>query len=121
MGRPQFYTFGNHMHWASALHRQSSKAGEHLPDCAGHELTRRSGGACTHRFVVRLIEWDGDPGTAVLTFPGEVASAGKTNLMGEVGAHVGGGEDTMWLDVEPGAVPWWGQDLDIPWSRCVCP
>ena len=104
-----------------AAHRQSVKAGEHLPGWAGHEMASRSDGECTHPFVLRLVEWDGEPGDAVLTFPGEVASAAKTNLMGEVGAHVGGGEDTGWLDVEPGEAPWWGADLDIPWSRVRVP
>ena len=104
-----------------SLHRDSMKSGEHLPDWAGHEMARRSDGACTHPFVLRLVEWDGEPGEAVLTFPGEVAACAKTNLMGEVGEHVGGGEDTGWLEVEPGEAPWWGEGLDIPWSRVRVP
>jgi len=106
---------------AHALFRDSMKSGEHLPDWAGHEMARRSDGACTHPFVLRLVEWDGEPGEAVLTFPGKVACAAKTNLMGEVGAHVGGGEDTGWLEVERGEAPWWGEELDIPWSRVRVP
>src|SRR5262249_6695082 len=45
---------------AQALYRESAKAGEHLPAWAGHELAKRSGGACTHPIVIRLVEWNGD-------------------------------------------------------------
>jgi len=37
---------------AAAFHRESMKSGEHFPDWVGHEMARRSGGACTHPFVI---------------------------------------------------------------------
>lgn len=102
-----------------ALFRESMKSGEHLPDWAGHEMAARSNGDCTHPFVVRLVEWNGEPGEAVLSFPGRIASAAKTNLMGEVGAGVGGAEDTGWLEPEVAESPSWAEGLPIPggWNR----
>ncbi|RMH12281.1 MAG: hypothetical protein D6695_07175, partial [Planctomycetota bacterium] len=104
-----------------ALYRDSIKSGEHLPDWAGHEMAERSDGACTHPFIVRLVEWDAEPGTAILKFPGAIAAAAKTNLMGEVGAHVGGGEDTGWLEPEPCEPPEWALGLEIPggWNQIL--
>lgn len=106
-----------------ALYRDSMKSGEHLPDWAGHEMARRSDGKCTHPHVVRLVEWDAEPGTAVLKCPGEIAAAAKTNLMGEVGPHVGGGEDTTWLEPEPCDPPEWAVGLEMPggWNQVRVP
>lgn len=106
-----------------ALYRDSMKCGEHLPDWAGHEMARRSGGQCTHPYVVRLVEWDGQPGTAILKFPGEVASVAKTNLMGEVGPQVGGGEDTGWLEPQPCEPPEWARGLESAggWNQVRVP
>jgi len=95
---------------ASAFFRESSKSGEHLPDWAGHDMVRRSEGACTHPFVIRLVEYNGEPAEVTLKLVGPVASAAKTNLMGEVGAHVAAGEDTCWLDVTPAEPPEWAID-----------
>ncbi|MCL4197760.1 MAG: hypothetical protein KJZ69_09745 [Phycisphaerales bacterium] len=95
---------------ATAFHRESSKSGEHLPDWAGHEMARRSGGACTHPFVIRLVEYDGEPAEVTLKLVGPVAGAAKTNLMGEVGPHVACGQDTRWLDVAPAEPPQWAID-----------
>lgn len=95
---------------ATAFFRESMKSGEHLPDWAGHEMARRSGGACTHPFVIRLVEYDGEPAEVTLKLVGPVASAAKTNLMGEVGPNVACGEDTRWLDVTPAQPPQWAID-----------
>ncbi len=95
---------------AEAFHRESSKSGEHLPDWAGHEMARRSGGACTHPFVIRLVEYDGVEAEVTLKLVGPVAGAAKTNLMGEVGPHVACGQDTRWLDVAPAEPPQWAID-----------
>ncbi len=113
---------------ATAFFRESSKSGEHLPDWAGHEMARRSDGICTHPFVIRLVEYNGEPAEVTLKLVGPVASAAKTNLMGEVGEHVAAGEDTRWLDVTPAEPPEWAIDpntgacyefrgLPLEWSQ----
>jgi len=112
---------------AHAFYRVSEKDGEHLPSWAGHRMMRESGGACTHPYVVRLVEWDGEPADVVLKFPGEIALAAKTNLMGEIlpPSHPGrgaGGEGssdagTCWLSPEPATPPAWSRDASIRWSQ----
>ncbi len=97
---------------ATAFFRESSKSGENLPDWAGHEMARRSDGACTDPFVIRLVEYDGVQADVTLKLVGPVASAAKTNLMGEVGPHVAAGEDTRWLDVESAGPPEWSINPD---------
>lgn len=96
-----------------AFYRESMKSGEHLSDWAGHEMARRSNGACTHPFVVRLVEWNGVAGEVRLSFPGGIASAVKTNLMGEVGVHTGGGDDTCWLEPRAVDAPAWARDIEV--------
>jgi alpha-mannosidase len=98
---------------AHALYRESEKSGENLPAWAGHEMARRSSGACTHPVVVRLVEWNGEPAEVTLKLAGPVAAAAKTNLMGEVGRSVGGGSDTGWLRVEPAMPPAWAKGARI--------
>lgn len=110
-----------------ALYRESMKAGEHLPAWAGHRLREASGGACTHPYVARLVEWNGEPGEGLIRVPGRVAGAIRTNLMGESvegGVHVEAGEDhslirvalrareiaTVMFDAERGRKQW--RDLD---------
>ncbi|MCC6908482.1 MAG: hypothetical protein IT430_11110 [Phycisphaerales bacterium] len=101
---------------ATAFFRESSKSGEHLPDWVGHEMAQRSEGACTHPFVVRLVEYNGEPAEVTLKLVGPVASAAKTNLLGEIGMHVAAGEDTCWLDVTPAEPPEWAIDPNT--SQC---
>ncbi|MCB9854515.1 MAG: hypothetical protein H6818_02425 [Phycisphaerales bacterium] len=102
-----------------AFYRESMKSGEHLPAWAGYEMAHHSDGACTHPFVVRLVEWNGIPGEVVLSLPGEIVSAAKTNLMGETGPDVGGGSDTEWLVPESADPPEWAKGLQVPggWHR----
>jgi alpha-mannosidase len=120
----------------TAFHRESMKSGEHLHAWAGHRMARESDGKCTHPFVVRLMEWNGEPAEVELVLAGEVACAAKTNLLGEVfgdeppRTNAGGGwsmEDTGWLNAEPCEPPPWaiveGQPISlfgtqITWS-CV--
>ncbi len=116
---------------AQAFFRESMKAGEHLPDWAGHRMARESGGACTHPFVIRLVEWDGEPAEVTLKLPGEIALAAKTNLMGECGSWQAGAapadaplhlRDTGWLAIEPTDPPEWARGAEfrgrpIEWSR----
>ncbi|QOI99189.1 MAG: hypothetical protein HRU70_01260 [Phycisphaeraceae bacterium] len=78
-----------------ACFRESMKAGEHLPRWAGHRMSAQSGGACDHPLVVRLVEWNGEPGRVRLVFPGTVALAAKTTALGEAL------DDSAWLDVLP--------------------
>jgi alpha-mannosidase len=89
---------------ATALFRESLKAGEHLPDWAGHDMARASGGACTHPYVIRLVEYDGESADVILKLPGEVALAAKTNLMGET---------QQWLKPEPTSPPEWARGAHI--------
>ncbi len=107
---------------AHALHRQSMKAGEHLPDWAGHEMARRTDGACTHPYVVRLAEWNNEPAEVTLKLPGPIAAAAKTNLMGETGAWAFGESPTDaparlhgtgWLTPEPCDQPTWARGTGI--------
>jgi alpha-mannosidase len=100
---------------AHALYRDSMKTGEHLPDWAGHEMARRSDGACTHPVVIRLVEWNGEPAEVTLKLPGPIAAAAKTNLLGEVGpaSRIGGGEDTAWLEVEKTTPPAWAKGAKV--------
>jgi alpha-mannosidase len=60
---------------------------------AGRGLDRYAGAGMGHPFVLRLVEFDGEPVEAVLRVAGSVARAYKTNLMGEIEAQ---------LDVELG-------------------
>ncbi|MBK7405186.1 MAG: hypothetical protein IPJ41_11280 [Phycisphaerales bacterium] len=95
------------------------KSGEHLPDWAGHRMAIESDGACTHPFVVRLVEWNGESAEVVVKLPGSVALAAKTNLMGECGRWQAGEvpadapthlQDTGWLVAKPTAPPEWARD-----------
>lgn len=61
----------------TAVHREHAKAGEHVADYFG-------GGAVRNPFVLRLVELDGEPAEVVLTVPGPVAAAARTNLLGAV-------------------------------------
>lgn len=67
-----------------AFLRESMKHGEHFPDWAGHRMYKESSGACDHPYVIRLVEWDGQPAEVTLKLAGPVALAAKTNLLGEV-------------------------------------
>ncbi|HZW11105.1 MAG TPA: hypothetical protein VFF69_14480 [Phycisphaerales bacterium] len=116
---------------AHAFYRESMKSGEHLPDWAGHRMAGESAGACTHPYVIRLVEWNGEPAEVTLKLPGDVALAAKTNLMGECGDwRVGTApatvparlRDTGWLTVEPSTPPDWARGArfrgeEIPWSQ----
>lgn len=119
---------------AHAFFRESMKVGEHFPDWAGHRMFRESGEACTHPFVVRLVEWNGEPAEVVLKLAGDVAMAAKTSVMGEVwndGAPTGdrnGGwskDDTGWLEVRQAEPPAWARarpalklrGKEITWSE----
>lgn len=61
----------------TAAHREHQKAAEH---CAGYF----GGGSVRNPFVLRLVELDGEPAEVVLTVPGPVAAAARTNLLGAV-------------------------------------
>jgi alpha-mannosidase len=98
---------------AHAVFRESQRAGELLPRWAGREMSVRSGGACTHPIIVRLVEWNGEPAEVTLKLPGPVVSAAKTNLLGEIGPGVGAGSDTQWLEVEPSQAPEWAKGAKI--------
>ena len=126
---------------AHAYFRESMKSGEHLPDWAGHRMFAESSGACDHPYVIRLIEWNGQPAEVTLKLPGPVAMAAKTNLLGEVpstqrkqvspsasssasatfssvasSADVGGWSwrDTAWLEVEhPVSPPDWASEMRL--------
>ena len=116
---------------AHAFYRDSMKSGEHLPDWAGHRMARESAGACTHPFVIRLVEWNGEPAEVVLKLPGSVALAAKTSLLGECGGWNAGHapadapsqlRDTGWLTVEPATPPDWAKGAafrgrPIEWSQ----
>jgi alpha-mannosidase len=97
---------------AHAFFRESMKSGEHLPDWAGHRMFEESEGACDHPFVVRLVEWNGEPARVRLKLAGKVAMAAKTNLMGEVGTKGNGTlAGTSWLKVRhPVDPPAWGKE-----------
>ncbi|MFG0330227.1 MAG: hypothetical protein ACF8PN_10050 [Phycisphaerales bacterium] len=112
---------------ATAFYRESMKSGEHFPEWAGHRMFRESNGACDHPFVVRLVEFNGEPAEVTLKLPGRVALAARTNLMGEVGAADGherpaiagssgfGPGETRWLEVEfPRDPPGWMAAFDHP-------
>lgn len=120
---------------AHAFFRESPKSGEHLAEWAGHRMAEESGGACTHPYAVRLVEWNGEPAEVVLKLPGEVAMAAKTNLMGECGDWLMGAapadvpahlRDTGWLEIEPAEPPEWAKGATfggrpIGWSQVRLP
>ena len=60
---------------ATAFHREAAAAGSGLPAWAGHGMEAP--------FVMRFVEYDGDAAEAELLLPGEVASAWRTDLLGE--------------------------------------
>lgn len=102
---------------AHAFFRESMKSGEHLPHWAGHRMFEASGGLCDHPFVIRLVEWDGQPAEVTLKLAGPVAMAAKANLLGEVlsdrprGVNSGPAGwsplDTGWLECTPCDPPAW--------------
>ncbi|MCC6428036.1 MAG: hypothetical protein IT435_14600 [Phycisphaerales bacterium] len=107
---------------AHAFFRESMKSGEHLPAWAGHRMFKESGGACTHPFVIRLVEWNGEPAAVVLKLAGPVALAAKTNLLGEV-LNDGkpcdrgvGGMETRDPGEQPSPTPPSGRGLEGGWS-----
>lgn len=98
---------------ATSWHRESARSGEGLDGWAGHAFAEESEGASTHPFVLRLVEFDGVGGEVTVTFPGEVAAAAKTNLMGEVGP-----KGTMRLSVGEGSAPRWADRSAVDhWSQ----
>ncbi|MCA9286278.1 MAG: hypothetical protein KDA22_13720 [Phycisphaerales bacterium] len=124
---------------AEAFFRESMKSGEHFPDWAGHRMNRDSGGACTHPFVIRLVEWNGEATEAHLVLAGPVATAAKTNPLGECGGWRAGDTppdapshlaDTGWLDAEPAEAPEWATidghpiaiaGVPVTWTRLRVP
>ncbi|MFG0258844.1 MAG: hypothetical protein ACF8LK_00715, partial [Phycisphaerales bacterium JB041] len=112
-----------------------AQSGRCSPDLAGHRMHTESDGACTHPYVVRLVEWNGEAAEVVLKLPGPVAAAAKTNCMGECGdwpigqtpadapPHL---RDTGWLTAEPATPPDWAEGAafagkPIPWSQVRFP
>ena len=107
-----------------ALHRESGKSGEHVPNWAGHLMRERSGGACSHPYVVRLVEWNGEPAEVTLKLPGAVASIARTNILGEVLDD--GSAGTGWLRAEPAEPPEWARGArvngkPVTWSQVRFP
>ena len=114
---------------AQSFFRESMKSGEHLPRWAGHELFRASKGACTHPYVLRLVEWNGEPAEVTIKFAGPVAMAARTNLLGEVigGTPTGGrstrtaapggtgfeANHTGWLKVRKCDPPEWAREAKL--------
>lgn len=82
---------------ATALYRESERAGEHLPEWAGRGMG--------FPYVARLVEYDGIPAGVTLRLPGAVARAARTNLLGELLEE---------LRPEPAAAPFGPPDLH--WS-----
>lgn len=58
-----------------AYYRETEDSGVHLEEYAGRGVD--------YAYVVRLVEWNGQPVHARLAFPGNIAAAYRTNLMGE--------------------------------------
>lgn len=111
---------------AHAFFRESAKAGEHLPDWAGHRLAHESEGVCTHPYMLRLVEWNGEPGSVTLRLPGPVPLAAKTNLMGECGPWQAGEaptdapphlRDTGWLRPSRTTAPDWDAEGAFEWCE----
>lgn len=100
----------------TAFHREAMKAGENLPDWVGHEFARRSKGACTHPFVIRMVEYDGKEAEVTLLLTGPVACAAKTNLLGEIPGGVTTDEFRI-LRPKPAEAPGWAIDPNtgMPW------
>ncbi len=93
----------------AALYRETPEAGAGLDRYAG------AGVGCP--YVVRLVEWNGQGGPVQVAFPGAIAGAWRTNLLGEV--------------VEPlapvpvpapvgGPLPWHAVTVDLrPYEVCT--
>jgi len=65
---------------ATAFHRESRYAAKNLPDYfSGDSAT-----GIRDPYVVRLVEYEGEPAELTLRIPGPAASAARTNPMGEV-------------------------------------
>ncbi|USN98664.1 MAG: hypothetical protein H6810_10930 [Phycisphaeraceae bacterium] len=73
----------------TAIHRANPKEGEHLPDHAIHRILDASAGAAGHPFVIRLVEFNGEPAEPTILIPGTVGAAYRTNLMGELTDGIG--------------------------------
>jgi alpha-mannosidase len=84
----------------TAFHREHRKAFEHVENAFGPEVR--------NPYVVRLVEYDGEPADVVLTVAGPCALAARTDLLGRV-------EES--LPVTAGAPPAWSPP-DLAWS-CV--
>ena len=70
----------------AACHREVARSGDGLPDWAGHGM------AAPH--VLRIVEYDGTSAPVAISLAGGVASAWRTNLLGE---------KVVALIVEPGS------------------
>lgn len=60
----------------TAFYRESEEAGHKLPTYAGRDMG--------YPYVLRAVEFNGETTPAMFRFPGQVASAFKTNLLGEI-------------------------------------
>jgi len=66
---------------ATAFYReQSSYCGRGLENYAGQGIS--------HPYILRLVEYNGEAGDVDITLPGPIATAYKTNLMGEIIAEL---------------------------------
>jgi hypothetical protein len=81
----------------TALHRESQRA--------AHGLEGAFSAECADPFVLRLVEFEGREGEALLKLPGPIARAAKTDLLGRVLAP---------LAAKPCAAPHGPPQL--PWS-----
>jgi hypothetical protein len=68
--------------WCDAEHVAVTAYYRETPD-AGTGLEDYAGAATEYPYVVRLVEWNGQPGPVRIAFPGEIAAAYRTNLLGE--------------------------------------
>ena len=68
--------------WCDAEHVAVTACYRETPD-AGAGLEDYASAAIEYPYVVRLVEWNGQSGPVCITFPGEIAAAYRTNLLGE--------------------------------------
>ena len=93
----------------TALYRETPESG------AGLDAYAAAGVA--HPYVVRLVEWNGEAGPVQVAFPGEIAAAWRTNLLGELVEQL---PPTLVPSPVAGPLPWHAVTVDLhPYEVCT--
>ena len=80
--------------WCDAEHVAVTACYRETPD-AGAGLEDYASAAIAYPYVVRLVEWNGQPGPVRIAFPGEIAAAYRTESLGRAAGDLAGGTGSI--------------------------